>query len=685
MSSTLTAALPVADASAQSAATHLDYRPDIDGLRAVAVLPVVIFHAFPALIPGGFVGVDIFFVISGYLISGIIFRALSRERFSFLEFYSRRAKRIFPALITMLATIAVFGWLVSLPEEYQLLGKHVATGAGFMLNLSLFIDTNPYFGAIGTPLVHLWSLGVEEQFYLLWPVLMWASWRLGKWQLALIVAVLAASFTANVAAVASDPMQSFYLPSSRLWELALGGLLAWAEYGRGEQMVRAAGFWHASPLARLFSPNVRASVAVALLLVSFATFNVKTTFPGWWALLPCLGAFLIIWAGPHSWFNRYVLSHPVMVFVGLISYPLYLWHWPILSFAHTMDWRQFTPVMQTGAVVLSFVLAFATYQFIERPLRSSPKTRKVALGLTTVLVGCAAVGYLGFAQYIPSRAIPDSVAPFVKADAEEYPFPDEDGFFKVGNPAAPKELLFIGDSTLGQYHTRIARVLAERTSGTHHAVFAWRPGCSPDIGTTRVGKIPCQKLLAEAVEYAKRPQVDTVVLGFCWYPYFTANRDADHVGEPRPLVPGVPKSLENVRRMAADFIAQGKRVYIILQAPLDPGYAPLQMVRRNLLAPGFELDVRTPSRDRIEQAFEPFTSRLRQIAADTGALVIDPMNELCDAKSCPAVTANGEPMYRDMFHLRIGYVREQVRFLDETVLSAGKGREVLSIADATDR
>ena len=146
---------------------HLEYRPDVDGLRAIAVLAVIVFHAFPNLLPGGFVGVDVFFVISGFLISGIIVRALGQGRFSLLQFYGRRIKRIFPALIVTLTGVWVLGRAVLLPDEFQKLGKHIASGAGFIFNLTLYSDTKAYFGAITSPLIHLWSLGVEEQYYLM--------------------------------------------------------------------------------------------------------------------------------------------------------------------------------------------------------------------------------------------------------------------------------------------------------------------------------------------------------------------------------------------------------------------------------------------------------------------------------------------------------------------------------------
>jgi len=198
-----------------NAVPQLSYRPDIDGLRAIAVLAVMAFHATPGFLPGGFAGVDVFFVISGFLISKIILRALAQRNFSCLDFYARRVLRIFPALILILIAVWVCGWLLLLPDKYQLLGEHTVAGAGFMANFSLYGDFGWYFGLGTDPLLHLWSLGVEEQFYLLWPLFLIAIWKFGQRRLFLIVTVATLSFVLNVTAASSYPLACFYLPWNR--------------------------------------------------------------------------------------------------------------------------------------------------------------------------------------------------------------------------------------------------------------------------------------------------------------------------------------------------------------------------------------------------------------------------------------------------------------------------------------
>jgi peptidoglycan/LPS O-acetylase OafA/YrhL len=654
--------------SEPASAPHLEYRPDVDGLRAIAVLAVIVFHAFPTLLPGGFVGVDVFFVISGFLISGIILRGLSRERFSVLEFYGRRIKRIFPALIVMLAGVWVLGRAMLLADEFQRLGKHVASGAGFMFNLTLFMDTKAYFGAITSPLIHLWSLGVEEQFYLFWPLFLLVTWKLGKKQFGLIVTVAVVSFILNVAAVSAHPLAAFYLPWNRLWELALGGVLAYGQLDKGGQFARSDSGLGAekSWLTMLFSPSTRGLLGVLLILASCVIINERRAFPGWWALGPCLGTFLLISAGPQSWINRHLLSQRVMVFIGLISYPLYLWHWPLLSFAHTANWRGFTPVMKIAAVASSFILATLTYKYVERPIRTSPRVLRLAVPLFATMLVCLSVGYMTFKNNIHARTLSADISKFVQAAKEPNPYPKQEGFLTIGNGS--RSTLYIGDSTVAQYYGRISKIQKEHAD-SHKAVFAWQAGCAPDPELSLVNAAGCQKLIQSAVDYAKAPQVDTVVIGFCWYAYFVGLIQPDRVGEAGPLVPPTDRALSNIKSMIAGFVNQGKRVYIVLQLPVDGGFPPRQMIRRTVFGSGFRVDSRPAERASIARAIGPFVSRLIQIANDTGAQVIDPMNSLCNEKDCSPVTAGGDPIYHDSWHLRASYIQAHVNYMDQTVLA----------------
>jgi len=367
-------------------AIHPPYRPDIDGLRAVAVLSVVVYHALPRWLGGGFVGVDIFFVISGYLISTIIFGGLERGDFSFVDFYRRRIKRIFPSLLSVLAAALIFGWFALLSDEYAMLGKATAAGAAFVANF-LFRQDSVYFAgaAIMKPLLHLWSLGVEEQFYIVWPLLVWALWKARFNFLVFTLLIAAISFIENVSIVGPDPVGAFFLPHTRFWELMAGSALAYVALHS-----RNAGGSKTKTLANL------QSVAGLGLIVFAVAYTVTDNFPGWWALPPVAGAMLLIGAGPEALVNRWVLSNRVMVWFGLISFPLYLWHWPLLSLQRIVGAYAPPPADRLRMVALAIALAWLTYRFIERPIRTSGG------GLRTpalLAAGMALMGMAGAATY----------------------------------------------------------------------------------------------------------------------------------------------------------------------------------------------------------------------------------------------------------------------------------------------
>jgi peptidoglycan/LPS O-acetylase OafA/YrhL len=662
----------------RSSVAYASYRPDVDGLRALAILGVVGFHAAPTLVPGGFAGVDVFFVISGFLISGNILRALTQRSFSFADFYARRVKRIFPALIVTLAAVWALGWLILLPDEFQLLGKHIAAGAGFSLNLISYQDFNWYFMQMTTPLAHLWSLGVEEQFYLLWPLFLVAIWKWGRWPLALLTLVAAVSFVLNVTAMASDPMASFYLPSCRLWELSIGGALAYVQLHHREESRQADPRLSFNAAFRR-SQHVLSLIGAALLMASYTRLDAGMPFPGWWALAPSSGALLLIGAGPRSWVNRYVLARPVLVFVGLISYPLYLWHWPLLELASLVEWPAFVrPATTALAVGAAVILAFLTYRYLERPIRFSANKTRPALVLCTAMILCGSIGYMTFSGRIPPYSYSQGVAPFVRAATEDYWPPGHHnvrqawvkvGFFRLGS--GRRHVLFIGDSNMQQYYPRIARILADHPSNSHSAVFAVRGMCA--LGAVEIVgqfRAACQEHLQDAVRYANDPNVDTVVIGGTWYLYFVDFPDTQF-GAAGPLKPGTDRALDSLERVVAAWVRHGKRVYLVLNMPVGISLDPREMIRRTLLPPAFRIDIHSPARAAIDAALGPIDARLERLARETGATVIDPVPSLCNATSCPAITPDGEPMYHDANHLRPSYVRDSVHFLDETILDGG--------------
>jgi len=363
------------------------YRPDIDGLRALAVLGVVIHHAFPTLLPGGFVGVDIFFVISGYLITIILLQEGQSGPFDLKRFYLRRIRRLLPALILVLAASLVCGWWVLLADEYRQLAKHVVGAGLFVVNFMLFGEAG-YFDVSSQlkPLLHLWSLGIEEQFYIVWPLLLYffakRSWNI----LSLILVVALLSFGLNVWQVGSNPSAAFYSPLSRSWELALGAFLAY-QVMHPAKVFTAIIERHGSLVSGL---------GLLMVVIGFVVINESRAFPGWWALLPAMGSAFLIASGPHRLVNRFVLSQRIFVWVGLISFPLYLWHWPLLSFARIIYSE--TPPLDVRAilVIVSITMAALTYYLVEKPIRQSSSKRTLIVALSALML---CVGVAGFVVY----------------------------------------------------------------------------------------------------------------------------------------------------------------------------------------------------------------------------------------------------------------------------------------------
>jgi peptidoglycan/LPS O-acetylase OafA/YrhL len=333
-------------------ASAIRYRPDVDGLRAIAVIAVVAYHAFPRLVPGGFIGVDVFFVISGYLITQIIVADLDQGSFSFAEFYARRVRRIFPALIVvMLATLAA-GIVIFLPDELTSLARNAIAGALFGSNLMLLSETG-YFDldAHVKPLLHLWSLGIEEQFYLAWPLALWACPR--RWRLVLVCGIIMLSFGLNATLVKTHAAATFYLPFTRAWELMAGAAITGVTIpGRGLRYLAAGiGF---------------------CIGITFFLYDAGLAYPGWAALVPVTGTALTV-LGEGAPFSRLVLSHRWTVYLGRISYPLYLWHWPLLVFSQLYLLRPLTPTETIIVLCAALGLARITYEWIERPIRSGSR------------------------------------------------------------------------------------------------------------------------------------------------------------------------------------------------------------------------------------------------------------------------------------------------------------------------
>lgn len=360
------------------------YRPDIDGLRAIAVMLVVLFHAFPNRVTGGFIGVDIFFVISGYLITSIILKEISNKKFTILNFYKKRINRIYPALAFVLVSCIVVSKILFFKAEIAEFNLSVFFSTIFLANI-FFLKTLNYFdnNAENHPLLHFWSLGVEEQFYIFWPILLIIlAKKTNALALRIILVVLLTSFLLNLFFVSQYQSNVFYLPFTRFWELGFGSLCAFISRGGSHNnLSKQFGLFNGADFL----------LALGLLLIICSELTIKTTslFPGWYALFPVLGSGLILLYGEKSKLVVKVLANRLFVFIGLISYPLYLWHWPILSFSHVNLGYLMVGYVKLLLVLLSIFLAVITYYFIESPIRYkvSSSLKPVILFFSLLMIG----------------------------------------------------------------------------------------------------------------------------------------------------------------------------------------------------------------------------------------------------------------------------------------------------------
>jgi peptidoglycan/LPS O-acetylase OafA/YrhL len=638
---------------------HPSYRHDIDGLRAVAILFVVVFHAYPAALPGGFVGVDIFFVISGYLISSIIFKELERGSFSFLDFYARRIRRIFPALIVVLSACFAFGWSTLFTEEFKQLGKHMAAGLAFVQNIVLYKEAG-YFDTASElkPLMHLWSLGVEEQFYMLFPLILWFSWRFRRNVATIIGLIFAISFFLNVASITSDPVGTFFLPHTRFWEMLAGSLLAYSTlFHRPELM----GLLKRAVFRRNRVTNLSIAehddgrlndllsiTGFSLLLLSATVINKDRLFPGWWPLLPVSGALLIILAGSTARLNKWLLSNRWIVGIGLVSYPFYLWHWPLLSFTYVLESDLPSGVMRGLAVAVSLLLAWITYRVVETPVRFGKRIhlKTAALCLLALLVGFAGFNTwkrngLEFRTATKAAGINRFDTPY-RESCESLTgvkgFKDDD-WCNAGNAGAEPDFVVVGDSVSNAYSPMFASLLSENNSQLKFKQYA-KGACPSLIG---YGPTYCRDITNREVNYIKRtPSIKAVIISANWSDYFNGKAWETYSETSDSFKHAF---LESIRL----YQSSGKKVIVLLAPP--KGTNPKSCVNRRSTAAERKADC-----DLTLQQAKNNDGNYREWMVPTISKMeveyFDPFKYLCDAQKCRV--ADGEKiLYADVTHMSI--------------------------------
>lgn len=580
---------------------RLYYRPDIDGLRAISIISVLAYHAFPSTWSGGFVGVDIFFVISGYLITQIIIEQLSAGTFSLVSFYRRRISRIFPALTLVLLVTYAIGWFRLLPADLERLSLNTIAGATFVANL-LLLRQPDYFApdAATNPLLHLWSLGIEEQFYIFWPLILIA---LAKYRRNLLIfgSIAAVSFLLCLWVVSQNQTIAFYAPLTRSWELLAGAILSELHRRR---------FAHPSPYSYLV--RVKASLGISLIALPIILLSKSSSYPSWNTLLPVLGACLLLDA-PSSFLNARILSSRPMVFIGLISYPLYLWHWPILTFLNLAS-DDVPPASNLFiALSLAFGLAWATYVLVEKPIRTLrfvvPKLLAASVAVCALCV--LTIANSGFDFRIPSEVRQIGRAHFDEASSRtscfRYAMP---GAEKFGDDCVEKGkgplIVIWGDSTAATYYAGL-KALQNRHAFRIGQFTA--PGCRPMMGPVKSNHTSCEKVNDSAFREIQRTAPQIVMLKGLWSP------------EDVQVLDGTVAALKAIK--VPRIILVGPDPWFGTQPPPDFAF---RYYRTHLELP--------PERVRGLYIMPPHEAAMKQFANEHQIEYISPRDAICNDQGC---------------------------------------------------
>ena len=646
--------------------SQIKYRPDIDGLRAVAVLAVLFYHAKFNLFSGGYVGVDVFFVISGYLITKKIIKDIRINKFSFTTFYEGRIRRILPALLTVVVfTLIVGGWIYS-ATEYEELGKSAVAASISVANF-FFWNQAGYFErpSILKPLLHTWSLSIEEQFYLLLPITLVLISRFFKSKFILVIAFFTGvSFLLSAYVVNHDSTSAFFFAHLRAWELLSGGLLALAQIKLKK--------WHQG----FFS-----SLGLLLILSAIITYSKKTLFPGPMAFFPVIGSVLIIMSGVQGEsFVSKILSTKPLVFIGKISYSLYLWHWPILVFGRYYLIRKTNVYDIIILLFVTLVISILSWKFIENPFRIKnvlvrPKIFLFMGGYITFTIVFGSVIY--FSQGFPFRFSdsPQAMPPISEWDSEalrwiecfsreenNYKFPKTDETCVLGDIRAPQTFLLWGDSHAHAISSGV-NVAAIRTNASGGVIGG--SGCPALLGIDFSVGTPldyCYKHNQKVIKYIERhPEFKLIILSGRWPLYITGQRYKTEEEGSVPLLDDALDPLNEsasneilfevgLNRMLDELTRLNKEIVIVSSIP-EIGY---DVPSSYSIASKTGRDVEEIIALKMDDYYERNSVALRVFAnferEYKNLKVIDPSTILCDEARCKVIE-NNIPLYRDDDHL----------------------------------
>lgn len=641
------------------------YYPFLDGLRAVAVLGVILFHYNLLAITGGYVGVDIFFVLSGFLITGVIATGLQNNNFTFAHFYERRCRRILPALFLVCALSVIAALVLMVPYDYKSFSKSLKGTSLFYSNM-IFAKASGYFAdPLSTrPLLHTWSLAVEEQFYLFFPPILFGIFRLFKGRIKAIIAAVTILFVlsliANLVMIDHKPTKTFYILPTRAWELLTGSLVFLA-------------LRHVT-LSRM-TAEILSLLGALCIAACFAFYDRNTLFPGAAAILPCLGTALLIWPNLHqTTFTGRLLSTPPMILIGLISYGLYLFHWPVLVFARYYLDHELNVPEALAAVILTFAMSILSYRFVEMPIRSGQmlRTRKsvfrasaagIALMLVVAIAGMKFNGFPHrFSKEVLQYANGNQDIQTWEKRVPSFENLNKDTALKIGNTNGAPQFLLWGDS----HAEAIAPAADKRASELGiTGLFVEYSGCLPLIGVARLDhapkNAPCQSVGTKVLDLLKEYKIRNIILAgrwddvFGWEPgsieltrteaviAFT-NHDGKQLKRGEALAPAIRETINTLTAM-------GVHVWVLEQVPPQMDDTPTSLAKalyfgrdpKALERPYADILKR---RQPTNEAFQDFRNKAQ-------VSFIDPANKLCPGHKTCMIADQGHSLYRDNNHLSV--------------------------------
>ena len=643
------------------------YRREIDGLRAVAVLPVILFHAGFQTFSGGFIGVDVFFVISGYLITTIILFERDIGTFTLVGFYERRARRILPALFVVMLACLPFAWLWMLPVELKNFSQSLIAVCAFASNL-LFWRESGYFGGAAElkPLLHTWSLAVEEQYYMLFPIFLVLVGRLGNRVTVSVVAAVALSSLALAQwGVATHPEATFYLLPTRGWEILIGALTAFYLFFRKSQMMSTRSFREAASAAGL-----------VLVAYSVFAFDDSTPFPSVYTLVPALGVvLLILYAEPDTAIGKWLGSR-LLVGVGLISYSAYLWHQPLFAFARIRSLESPSTAMLASLAVLSVVLAATSWRFVERRFRDRERTsRRTIFGLAVVFTAVfATVGLAGtrwngsrdrarsLSAIQPGKTVQDSRCHTVgRRTAVQIANGD---MCQLGIGVTPS-FVVIGDSHAGAVFEAVDAIATARQLAGYAVSGGFCAPLGNDFRLVKYSEMDCVETTRAALnKIVSSPAIKDVFLVAEWANYTKGGRDQG--GRRGGMPPSLAMDSEGVAKAVSDntriferslwktvelLQRSGKRVVVVKSVP-EFKSAVIESISRKVFfgasianvesyAPRISLNDYQQRNAEIEPIFEKLK----------GVSFVETKDLFCSDRECSSVSRNGEILFSDTNHL----------------------------------